>query len=184
MAQSSHKSEIYNIGVHAPVADLGGGAQPARAPPFETFFYKCPPFLYMCPPFWNLKRKKKRCLIPPGYTPVATYPPPPPRRRWRSGKKSVWVPPPPAYQLFLGLARVPRLAAVRKKQYVVPPLSQIPGSAPGSSNVWPRNRDNGASDVWALTAYCRVHVAVTGWMWQPHIVSKLHVDPITTTKTL
>ena len=32
------------------VADLGGGAQPARAPPFETFFYKCPPFLYMCPP--------------------------------------------------------------------------------------------------------------------------------------
>ena len=83
-----------------PVADLGGGGHsPARAPPFEAFFYKCPPppFLYMCPPFWNLKKKKKkkRCLIPPGYTPVATYPPPPPRRRWRSGKKSVGVPPPP-----------------------------------------------------------------------------------------
>ena len=107
------------------VADLGGGgtAGSCPPPPFETFFYKCPPFLYMCPPppFEKKKKKKKkkekkRCLIPPGYTPVATYPPPPPppppppRRRWRSGKKSVGVP--PAYQLFCGTC----LAAVRKKQ--------------------------------------------------------------------
>ena len=51
------------------MADLGG-AHPARAPPppFETFFY-------ICPPFWNLTKKKmcrntEMCWIPP---------PPPPR---------------------------------------------------------------------------------------------------------
>ena len=47
---------------------------------------------------------------------------------------STYPPPPPRLSAFLGLARVSRLAAVRKKQYVVPPLSQIPGSAPGTSS--------------------------------------------------
>ena len=90
-----------------------------------------PLFVHVPPPLLKpKKKKKKRCLIRPGYTPVAT-PPPPPRRRWRSRKKKVSEsPPPPRLSAFLGLARVSRLAAVRKQQYVVPPLSQIPGSAP------------------------------------------------------
>ena len=68
------------------MADLGGGgAQPARAPPFEKNSINAPPPLFVHvppPPFWNLKKKKKKKkkkgLIQPGYTPVATLPPPPP----------------------------------------------------------------------------------------------------------
>ena len=142
------------------VADLGGGAQPARAPPFETFFYKCPPpFLYMWPPLLKPKKKKKKkkkkkvvwfrpaiprlLLTPPDVDgapekkkkklsdSARLYPGCylPPWRRWRSGKKSVGVPPPPPrLSAFLGLARVSRLAAVRKNRCYAP-LSQIPGSA-------------------------------------------------------
>ena len=39
----------------------GGHSRLVPPPPFETFFYKCPPFLYMCPPpFETLKKKKKQ----------------------------------------------------------------------------------------------------------------------------
>ena len=77
------------------MADLGG-AQPARAPPFEIFFYKCPPFLYMCPPFWNLKKKKKKkkkvsdsARLYPG-----CYLPPPPPDVDGAPEKKVWESPP------------------------------------------------------------------------------------------
>ena len=116
----------------------GGHSRPVP-PPFETFFYKCPPFLYMCPPFWNLQKKKvadSARLYPGCY-----LPPPPPRRRWRSEKKSVGVPPPPpppAYQLFWDLREFRGWRRSEKKQYVMPPLSQIPGSAPAhvQKNAW------------------------------------------------
>ena len=40
---------------------FGGGAHPARAPPFWDFFLQLPPrFLYMCPPFETFKKKKKK----------------------------------------------------------------------------------------------------------------------------
>ena len=42
----------------------------------------------------------------------------------------------------------------------------------------PRNRDNGASDVWALTAYTKSYVALTGRL--PRAPRNSHVDPVTT----
>ena len=84
-----------------PVADLGGGAHPARAPPPLKLFCTIAP-----PPFWNVKkmfRNTEMCRISPP-------PPPPPvwdlrdsRRWWRSEKKGrnpPPPPPPPAYQSF------------------------------------------------------------------------------------
>ena len=92
----------------------GGTAGSCPPPPLLKHFSIHAPLFVHVPPLLKpkKKKKKKKCLIPPGYTPVATYPPPPPRRRWRSGKKSVGVPPPPSrLSAFLGLARVSRLAA-------------------------------------------------------------------------
>ena len=113
---------------HKMVSDSGGfrGGTPGPCPPFETFFYNCPPPLFVHvppPPFENLK-KKKMCQntemfrIPPVWD-LRDY-----RLWWRSEKKSVGVPPPPPLRssAFLGLARLSRLAAVRKKnQCCAPP---------------------------------------------------------------
>ena len=104
------------------VADLGGGgAQPARAPPFETFFYKCPPPLFVHvppPPFWNLKKKKEKKVSDSARLYPGCYLPPP-WRRWRSGKK-VSESPPPAYQLFWDLRGWRRS---EKNSMLCPPFS-------------------------------------------------------------
>ena len=136
-------TSFLHLGVHDAVADLGG-AQPARAPPpFETFFYKCPPFLYMCPPppFWNLKKKKKRChdsawLYPGCYLtpgPITKNPPPltsPQMVTLRYEKKvSEFHPPPPLISFvgtcasYLEAGGGPEI----ENSMLCPPLSQIPG---------------------------------------------------------
>ena len=84
----------------------------------KKFSINAPPFCTCAPPFE--KKKKKRCLILPGYTPVATYPPPPPPDVDGAPKKKVSESP-PRLSAFLGLARVSRLAAVRKKNSMLCP---------------------------------------------------------------
>ena len=122
----------------------GGGHSRLVPPLLKHFFYKCPPFLYMCPPLLKpkknlkkktLKKKEKRCLIPPGYTLVATYPPPPPPPDVDGAPEKKVSESPPAYQLFWDLREFQGWRRSGKKQYVVPPLSQIPGSAPVSRSL-------------------------------------------------
>ena len=61
-------------------------------------------------------------------------PPPPPDVDGAPEKKSVGVP--PLISFFRTCASFEAGgAAVRKKQYVVPPLSQIPGSAPDLGDI-------------------------------------------------
>ena len=93
-----------------PVADLGGGGHTRPVPPPLKLFCTIAP-----PPFWNVKkmfRNTEMCRISPP-------PPPPPdlrdsRRWWRSEKKGR-NPPPPLIRVFLGLARLSRLARRSKK---------------------------------------------------------------------
>ena len=111
-----------------PSGGFRGGAQPARAPPppFETFFYKCPPppFCTCAPPFETLKKKKRYSR--PAIPRLLLTPPPPDVDGAPDKKVSE------SYQLFWDLREFLGWRRSEKKQYVVPPpLSQIPGSAPG-----------------------------------------------------
>ena len=86
------------------MADLGG-SRLCPPPPFETFFYKCSP-------------------------PFCTRAPPPPDVDGAPEKKVSESP--PLISFFLDLREFRRgWRRTGKKQYVVPPLFQIPGSAPG-----------------------------------------------------
>ena len=109
----------------------GGTAGTCPPPLLKHLSINAPPFFVHVPPLLKPKKKKvsdSARLYPGCYLP----PPPPPRRRWRSKKKCRSPPPPPLISFFGTCASFEAGgAAVRKKQYVVPPLSQIPGSAPG-----------------------------------------------------
>ena len=71
----------------------------------------------MCPPFETLKKKKKkkRCLIRPAIPRLLLTPPPPPD----------------VDQLFWDLCEFEAGSSPKKTVCYAPPLSQIPGSAPG-----------------------------------------------------
>ena len=80
-------------------------------------------------------------------------------------------PPPPRSSAFLGLARLSRLAAVREKNSVVPPLFENPGSAPAPnhalSNTIACLSSSGQARAQTLTQIVHLmeYCLVTGYDW-------------------
>ena len=110
----------------------GGGHSRPVPPLLKQFSINAPLFVHVPPPLLKpkkKKKKKKKKVSDSAWLYPGCYFPPPPDVDGAPKKKVLESPPPPRLSAFLGLARVSRLAAVRKKQYVMPPLSQIPGSA-------------------------------------------------------